>query len=367
LTKRVVYLAAVDPSRDAGVIRKIESTVSALQAAGWQAEAYFATQDGTRGMLQLARRLLKVNADVVILRSCGYYAPLQLPGLLRQRIKGRRIVIDVPSPIRNLIAEHWGQQAQRSSALLRIGLTLLAQPWCHWPAHRIIQYSIEHPWFLLGLKGKTLLQGNGVRVAQYQACARYEYSADPIVFIAVGKLAFWHGYDRMLMGLYEYEAERAASVVALPAVRFVVVGDGPHKRVLEEQVVALGLDATVTFAGYRQGHELSALYRGAHVAVSSLGLHRQKITVASPLKTREYVAMGFPVLLTYEDRDLSDAMRFVFRAPADDSAIPISTLVEWYQEACRAGLSAHEVRRCAEERLDYSGKISAYTDGLFGG
>lgn len=51
---------------------------------------------------------------------------------------------------------------------------------------------------------------------------------------------------------------------------------------------------------------LSILAR-ADVGIGTLALHRKGMEEASPLKVREYLACGIPILLAYEDTDLSGA------------------------------------------------------------
>ena len=82
--------------------------------------------------------------------------------LWAKRRQGVRIVIDIPTPMVNLLFEIWIQRNSIRGALLRISLVLSSLPWSYWVTHRVIQYGQEHPWFLLGLRHKTVLMGNGI-------------------------------------------------------------------------------------------------------------------------------------------------------------------------------------------------------------
>ncbi|CAL1520766.1 glycosyltransferase [Chitinophaga sp. MM2321] len=57
--------------------------------------------------------------------------------------------------------------------------------------------------------------------------------------------------------------------------------------------------------GYLQKNLLDALYLKMDIAVGSLALHRKKMSEATPLKVREYCAYGLPIILAYNDTDLS--------------------------------------------------------------
>ncbi len=361
MSQKVCYLAAIHESRDSGVVKKIESTVKALIDKGYTGETYLGTEDGYRGVLQIRKRLHEVDTDLVILRSCGYYVPLLITALLVMRMGGTKIVIDTPTPVVNLLFEIWGQRKSICGALIRSLLLLLSLPWSHWIAHRIIQYGREHPWFLLGLRKKTVLMGNGVRVADYPSPTNpLGCPEDSLVLIGVAKLFFWHGFDRIIRGIATYEKDRMECANPSLPVRFVIVGDGPERAVLEQLVNDMSITHQVCFKGYQTGKALRELYSTAHIAVSSLGLHRQNLTLASPLKAREYLSMGLPIIFSHEDPDVPDTAEFVFKPPSDDSPLIIADIVSWYTRWREKGGLPMQPRRFAEQHLDFSVKTEIY-------
>jgi glycosyltransferase involved in cell wall biosynthesis len=58
--------------------------------------------------------------------------------------------------------------------------------------------------------------------------------------------------------------------------------------------------------GYLSAGEYKAILGKADAAISSLGLHRIGLEEASPLKSRECLALGLPLVLAYIDTDLQD-------------------------------------------------------------
>ena len=58
--------------------------------------------------------------------------------------------------------------------------------------------------------------------------------------------------------------------------------------------------------GYLSAGEYRRIIAGADAAISSLGLHRIGLEEASPLKSRECLALGLPLVLAYVDTDLHD-------------------------------------------------------------
>lgn len=63
--------------------------------------------------------------------------------------------------------------------------------------------------------------------------------------------------------------------------------------------------------GGLSGEALKVLYQDMDVAIGTLALHRKDMQEASPLKTREYLAYGIPVLAGYRDADLAGADYFL--------------------------------------------------------
>jgi len=58
--------------------------------------------------------------------------------------------------------------------------------------------------------------------------------------------------------------------------------------------------------GYLQTEDYKKVLSGMDCAIGSLGLHRIKLNESSPLKTRECLALGLPMILPYKDTDLDD-------------------------------------------------------------
>lgn len=74
--------------------------------------------------------------------------------------------------------------------------------------------------------------------------------------------------------------------------------------------------------GYLPAEEYKKILCGAEAAISSLGLHRIGLQEASPLKSRECLALGLPLVLAYQDTDLHDLEAdFLLRIPNKEDNI----------------------------------------------
>jgi hypothetical protein len=78
----------------------------------------------------------------------------------------------------------------------------------------------------------------------------------------------------------------------------------------------------LTLHGYLSSGEYKKVLAGADAAISSLALHRIQLEEASPLKSRECLALGLPLVLAYQDTDLGEAeYDFLLKIPNKEDNI----------------------------------------------
>lgn len=114
----------------------------------------------------------------------------------------------------------------------------------------------------------------------------------------------WHGVDK-LIGL----------ACRLPDVHIDIVGYDqlPGFELLPDNL---------TLHGYLSAQEYQHVLASADVAVSSLALHRVQLEEASPLKSRECLACGLPLIVAYADTDLDDTdCDFLLKIPNKEDNI----------------------------------------------
>jgi glycosyltransferase involved in cell wall biosynthesis len=82
------------------------------------------------------------------------------------------------------------------------------------------------------------------------------------------------------------------------------------------------LPSNLKLHGYLSSAAYQNVLAGADAAISSLALHRIQLEEASPLKSRECLALGLPLVLAYQDTDLGDASHdFLLRIPNKEDNI----------------------------------------------
>jgi len=143
---------------------------------------------------------------------------------------------------------------------------------------------------------------------------------------------------------------------AFPAVRYLLVGDGPHRPALEEQVRALGLDGRVLFAGARD--DVARMLAAADLFVLP------SLTEALPTVLAEAMAAGRPIVATTVG-GIPEMVRHGEAAllvpPADPGALAaaVCRLLANPRQAAAMGRSG---RRLVAERFDIRTQARALAD-----
>jgi hypothetical protein len=114
----------------------------------------------------------------------------------------------------------------------------------------------------------------------------------------------WHGVDKIL---------RLAD--SLPEVDFHLVGYAPGDLGREPPPNA-------TAHGVLSREEYEPILAGSDAGIGTLALHRKLMEEASPLKVREYLGYGLPIVIAYEDTDLMGFDPwFVLRLPNEETNV----------------------------------------------
>lgn len=130
------------------------------------------------------------------------------------------------------------------------------------------------------------------------ATASLTGAEDAVRFVFLGSAGqSWHGVDHI--------AELAA---AKPHWRFDIVG-------VERGELALPIPPNMTFHGRLLQRAYQPLLDRADIAIGTLALYRKGMEEASPLKVREYLANGLPVITAYRETDFPEPVPFVLQLP----------------------------------------------------
>lgn len=342
------YLAFFGEFNSSGILKKIENTVDAAHQIGYEAGVKLYT-NRLSGLYNCIKDLFIGKENIIIIRAYDLFMPFLFPVLLFRRIKGTKLILDIPTPRCTQLKELQFNNKSKSHIFIRKIWNYLSFTWILIPFNRIVQYAGESEWFSFGVKNKTIKMGNGIKIEKTLPLVELNKGDKQLNLIAVATLAAWHGYDRLIRALAIIKDKHPDYRIMLK-----IVGDGSVLPQLKELVEKYNLD-NVLFTGVLQGKELTSAFTGMHIGVASLGLFRIGLEEAAILKTREYMARGLCVLGVGKDPDFPELSPFRFLVANDNS---IESIVELLLSLNIEKLpDPREVRAFAESNLSYISKI----------
>lgn len=192
---------------------------------------------------------------------------------------------------------------------------------------------------------KTININNGIDLRELPIIDKKENNK--INMIGIANLARWHGYDRVINGLADYYNNE---FIDKKDVNFYIVGEGSEKSNLMMITKEQNIDDKVHFLGAKSGKELDRIFDDMHIGVSSLALFRAG-GGHDPIKSKEFLGRGIPVMLGYEDKLIDMNLPYVFKVDENNTAIDIENIVSRYK-ACDY-IKNNEIRKYAEEFLTW--------------
>lgn len=172
---------------------------------------------------------------------------------------------------------------------------------------------------------------------------------DSPTIVFVGSFKPWHGIDLLVEGF-----DKVHNV--LPDVKLVLVGDGPGRPLIEQQVASLGLQQAVSISGVVDHQQVASLVGEAEVAVASYPKQGNGV-IQAPLKIVEYMAAGkaivAPRMQSFEVLEDGKTAVLVEPGDADELAMAILELLNDVDLRERLGQAA-----AREARTKYSWKRS---------
>lgn len=156
--------------------------------------------------------------------------------------------------------------------------------------------------------------------------------------IGVAILAPWHGFDRVLRSIQEQKNKIPQKII------FHIVGSDPTEvnlKKLKQLVTDLKIEENVIFHGKMHGSELDEVFNISHIAIGSLGRHRNGIETMRSLKNVEYTSRGIPFVYSENNPDF-DGKPFVYKVSPDESMIDLSKIIEFYKTLQLSPIDIHQ-------------------------
>ena len=308
---RVAYYAPVDVSIESGVCKKIIGQVTAWLNAGVEAKI-FAYSTSTRvwsgfpaqlievvdrggaavrlqRVNQLVQTILNWKPDIVYMRLGFYYPPLEylmrlIPTILEintNDVAEARLYLN---PVKYLYYIATRKRLFNNA----VGLVCVTE-------------ELARLFAPLGLP--TAVVPNGIRLEDYPQLLPPRNSSPTLLFIG-------HAWERIKSPLkgasFKYFGIEKILKIAenFPEWSFNIVGFNIKSPL-----------PNVHFYGHLGRSDYETLVRSTDVAIGPLGLYAKFMEEACPLKVREYLAYGLPVIIGYQDTDFPGGAPFLLQLP----------------------------------------------------
>ncbi len=166
-----------------------------------------------------------------------------------------------------------------------------------------VSHELAHTTAYSKFRKPTSVIANGIDLDKFETLPPPSNTTPRLAFIG-NPGYFWHGVDKLV-----------TLARLIPDVHLDIIGYNslPGYGALPENV---------HLHGYLPVAEYKKILSDAEAAISSLGLHRIGLEEASPLKSRECLALGLPLILAYMDTDLNDLQAdFLLKIPNKEDNI----------------------------------------------
>ncbi len=205
-----------------------------------------------------------------------------------------------------------------------------------------------------GYKNRVIT--NGIKYNESLLIKPVKYDGTELrLFMLLGTGANWHGLDRLMNGLKEYNGPVKLRV---DIIGYTYQGD-------IEYAEKNGLTDKIHFLPPMSGNELNTKLQEYHLSIGTLAVHRKDLKEATPLKVRESLMRGFPNVIAYMDTDFiekSEINKFILQLPADETPINFKTIVEFANSVLSVPNYPEVISRLARPKIEYSVKAQQTVD-----
>ena len=210
---------------------------------------------------------------------------------------------------------------------------------------RIVTFSDDKEIF--GIKTINTINGisfNNTSIRQY-------VKHEGIIFVSCAQYHICHGCERLIEGIYNYYKSGGKEKIT-----FIIAGRGTQIPLYKQRTMEYGLEEHILFPGFCSGSQLEELYNKADIGVNSLAIHRIGLENESTLKSKEYAAKGLPIISSsfIDAFSPEDNEKYVCRVPADESAIDINRVIDFYNKFSQISKDelADEIRKVSRKICD---------------
>lgn len=350
--KKALFLIfhGFDPNN--GISKKISYQVNALKACGMDVQLCYMEEssskkrvvdgiviadygNGTMSKIRkrtefssIVNHAIDNNIEFVYIRSNHNANPFTIQMVKKMKEAGMKVVMEIPTYPYD--SEYRAQKMSKQIFQDRIFRNNLAKQ-----LDAIVTFSDYDTIF----GQRTIRISNGIDFGSVSLKTIVNNTSQELNLIGVAEIHKWHGFDRIVKGLAEYYSQPQNYIVRFHIVGYFYSAEGEdefRKLISDNQ-----MEKYVILYGKKHGEELDEIFNKCDFGVGSLGRHRVGIQKIKTLKNREYAARGIPFVYSETDSDF-DQMPYVLKAPADESAINIIDIIDFYRKQTMSPLEIRD-------------------------
>lgn len=307
---RVAYIAHLDFSKESGILKKIRDQVIEWKRIGLVVEIFVLSPNNKiwEGFSEIT---VNIVADRGIARRLCDTKILTdkvenwEPDLIYLRFEKSYPAFEVLAGLVPTVLEVNTDDIAENAVNLRF----FARMYHRLTRHRLIKKSSgviavtkEIGSGLEGIANSVKVIANGIDLSLFDNFTHRASGSGNYRLVFIGSEGYiWHGIDKIY-----YLAEK------FPHWEFTIIGMQPNGALHP---------SNISFVGNLKYEEYKDYLLNSDVAIGTLALHRKNMDEASPLKTREYLAHGLPVIIGYLDTDFPQEEGFILRLPNEQDSI----------------------------------------------
>lgn len=368
--KKLLFLIfhGFDPNN--GISKKITYQVDALKACGMETHLCYMDEEdskkrivdgtviadyGNGAMSKILKRsefssiykYAKNNGiDFVYIRSNHNASPFTVRMVKKMKKAGMKVVMEIPTYPYD--QEYVGNMQRQLIQDKMFRHTLASQ------LDGIVTFSDYD--IIFGQK--TIRISNGIDFNNIQVKKKFNDTTHELNLIGVAEIHRWHGFDRLIKGLAKYYSTNPEYKVYFHIVGYFY--SPTEKNEITNIIQQQHLEEYVIVYGKQHGRELDAIFEKCDFGIGSLGRHRVGIDKIKTLKNREYAARGIPFIYSETDSDF-DNMAYVLKAPADESPIDITRIINFYKSL---SISPQQIRDSIRD-LSWKNQMKQVIDAIY--
>jgi glycosyltransferase involved in cell wall biosynthesis len=197
----------------------------------------------------------------------------------------------------------------------------------------------------------TIQIENGLNVNDYPMTTRKDH--DTINIICVANETKFHQYSKVIRGLHNYNKSNK--------IIFKLIFIGEYMKSTVSLVKKLNLSEHVTFKGKLYGFDLLEQYNFADLALGAFS-YKNLGEKSSLLKTKEYIALGIPVITGWDELSFNNQLPFIHLQNTQKNYIDFCHIHDFYTGLSNIKNLKEIMRSFAERNYTWSAQLNRIID-----